>query len=74
MGCDPAPIGGSNMQTRSQVMDRQTAEHFYAWLERTVHISEQHDVEQAIHALLRLHPDLIEKNYSWPELRNMACA
>ena len=53
-----------------QVMNRDTAEHFYNWLE-TVHISEQHEVEQAIHALLRLHPDLVE-THSWPEMWRMA--
>jgi hypothetical protein len=29
-------------------------------------------VEEQIHALLRLHSDLIEKGYSWPEMRRMA--
>src|SRR5262245_52898619 len=32
-------------QTMKAVMDRDTAEHFYAWLERHVHESEQHAVE-----------------------------
>lgn len=53
-----------------RVMSRDTAEHFYAWLE-TVHASEQHEVEQMIHALLRLHPDLVN-THSWPEMRRMA--
>lgn len=52
-------------------MDRATAEHFYAWLEAKVHPSEQHDVEQAIHALLADHPTLTE-THSWPEMRRLA--
>ncbi len=52
-------------------MDYETAEHFYTWLERTVHIQDQHEVEQQIHALLRTQPDLVT-NHSWPELRRMA--
>ena len=53
------------------VMDRQQAEHFYKWLERTVHIEDQHEVEQGIHALLRDYPELLE-THSWPEMRRMA--
>lgn len=56
----------------NKVMDRETAEHFYAWLDRYIHISEQHETEQLIHKILREHPDLVEKGYSWPEIRNMA--
>ena len=52
-------------------MDRDTAEHFYAWLEFTVHIHEQHNVEQGIHDLLADHPDLIQ-THSWPEMRQLA--
>jgi hypothetical protein len=54
------------------VMDRDTAEHFYAWLERTVAEDERHEVEQAIHELLSQHPDLVQTYYSWPEIRRMA--
>ena len=54
-------------------MDRDIAEHFYAWLETYVHISEQHEVEQAIHRLLRDHPDL-PGDRSWPEMRHIAGA
>ena len=57
--------------TMKPVMDRQTAEHFYAWLEKTVHISEQHEVEQGIHALLRDYPELLE-THSWSEMRRLA--
>jgi hypothetical protein len=53
-----------------KVMDRETAEHFYAWLE-TVGYSEQSEVEDAIHKLLRIYPELIE-THSWPEMRRMA--
>jgi len=59
------------MKTMNPVMDRATAEHFYAWLERHVFEDEQHAVEQAIHALLREHPDLVH-THSWPEMRRMA--
>ncbi len=53
------------------VMDRDVAEHFYAWLERTVPIEDQHDVEQKIHCLLREHPELV-MTHSWPEMRQLA--
>jgi hypothetical protein len=53
-----------------RVMDRQTAEHFTAWLENWVHESEQHAVEQAVHALLRDDPSLV-LTHSWPEMRTM---
>jgi hypothetical protein len=53
------------------VMDRDTAEHFYAWLDRTVHVEDQHEVEQQIHALLREYPDLVN-THSWPEMRALA--
>ena len=56
----------------ARVMDRDTAEHFYAWLARTVPDDEQHTVEQQIHRLLREHPDLIDKGRSWPEMRTLA--
>jgi len=52
-------------------MDQDTAEHFYRWLESTVHERDQHEVEQQIHALLREHPDLVN-THSWPEMRRMA--
>ncbi len=52
-------------------MTRETAEHFYTWLEKHVAEDEQHDVEQAIHRLLRDHPELIE-THSWTEMRNLA--
>jgi hypothetical protein len=56
----------------SKVMSFDDAEHFYNWLEKTVHISEQHEVEESIHALLKKHPNLISEGYSWPEMRRMA--
>ncbi len=52
-------------------MNRDDAEHFYKWLESTVHISEQHDVEERIHKLLEEHPTLT-KTHSWPEMRLLA--
>jgi hypothetical protein len=52
-------------------MDRETAEHFYNWLARHVAEDEQHDVENRIHALLREHPDLVNR-CSWPEMRSLA--
>ncbi len=54
----------------ARVMDYATAEHFYHWLD-TVPVDEQHQVEQDIHALLRLHPNLV-LTHSWPEMRRMA--
>lgn len=53
------------------VMDRDTAEHFYTWLERTVPLDMQHDVEQGIHQILRDDPDLLN-THSWPEIGRMA--
>jgi RecB family endonuclease NucS len=55
-----------------KTMSYDVAEHFYAWLEKTVSPCEQHEVEEQIHALLRENPDLIEKGYSWLEMRKMA--
>jgi hypothetical protein len=52
-------------------MTRETAEHFYNWLFAHVAEDEQHSVEQAIHSLLRNHPDLAD-HMSWPEMRNLA--
>ena len=52
-------------------MDRDTAEHFYAWLERHVAECEQHEVEQNIHGLLRNYPELLA-THSWPEIRRIA--
>ena len=58
--------------TMTKVMTRETAEHFYRWLESAVFAEDQHGVEQAIHALLRDQPDLIDEGKSWPEIRRMA--
>lgn len=52
-------------------MDRQTAEHFYAWMERSVPEQDQHETEQNIHALLREYPDLI-LTHTWPEMDRLA--
>lgn len=52
-------------------MDRDTAEHFYAWLEKTVCSRDQHEVEEGIHRLLKDDPDLIA-DHSWSEMRRMA--
>ena len=59
------------MKTMKRVMDYETAEHFYNWLEKYVHIEDQHEVEQLIHKLLRDDPDLIE-THGWSEMRRMA--
>jgi len=45
-----------------KIMDRETAEHFYNWLDRYVSLDEQHEVEQAIHALLKNNPELPKKH------------
>jgi hypothetical protein len=55
-----------------QIMDRETAEHFYAWLDKVIYPEDQHVVECQIQALLKDHNDLIEKNYSWSEMLRMA--
>jgi hypothetical protein len=52
-------------------MDRETAEHFYAWLERYVREDEQHEVEQAMQQLLGDEPELVN-THSWPEIRRLA--
>lgn len=54
-----------------RAMNSDTAEHFYAWLNRTVRPDMQHEVEQAIHALLRSDPELV-LSHSWPEMARMA--
>lgn len=53
-------------------MDRDTAEHFYAWLDRNVREEDQHAVEQGIHALLADHPDLVDRGRTWPEMVALA--
>lgn len=66
----PKPrTGGGSPVT---VMDRDTAEHFYAWLEKYVHESDQNTVEDAIRALLASDPDLLAQGRTWPELRRLA--
>lgn len=53
------------------VMNRDIAEHFYAWLERYVPLNQQHDVEQCIHRLLRDYPDMV-LSHTWPEMHDIA--
>jgi len=55
-----------------RVMDYETAEHFYKWLDKTIHECDQHVVEQQIHAILKEHPTLISEGYGWSEMRRMA--
>ena len=52
-------------------MDRQTAEHFYRWLESSVPEDEQPAVEQAIHKLLRDYPELV-LTHSWLQMRDLS--
>jgi hypothetical protein len=52
-------------------MDRDTAEHFYTWLDANVRDSEQHTVEQQIHALLRDYPNMIN-THTWSEMRTFS--
>ena len=59
------------MNTMKKVMDYDTAEHFYKWLEVAVFVEDQSEVEDQIHALLRSDPELIN-DHSWPEIRTMA--
>ena len=59
------------LTTMAKVMNYETAEHFYTWLERDVFEDERHNVEQGIYALLRDFPEIIE-THSWPEMRRMA--
>lgn len=55
----------------TQVMDRDTAEHFYNWLDRYVAENEQHEVEQLIHRLLRDYPEMVN-THDWSEMRRYA--
>ena len=57
--------------TMAPVMDYETAEHFYNWLERDVPDDEQHEVEQRIHGLLRDYPEMVD-THSWPEMNSAA--
>ena len=52
----------------ARVMDYQTANHFYVWLETNVAAEDQHEVEESVHAALREYPDLIERGMSWREI------
>ena len=56
---------------RVRVMDWDTAEHFYAWLDKNVADEDQDAVEDSINALLENDMDLL-KDHSWPELRSLA--
>jgi len=61
------------MLTIPKIMDTDTAEHFYAWLESTVHISEQHETEELIFALITECPEYLVSR-SWAEIRAIAAA
>ena len=52
-------------------MDDFMLQHFSAWLDRWIRPDDQPDVMRAVLDLLRDNPDLIENNYSWPELARM---
>jgi len=41
------------MLTMTQTMTRDEAEHFYTWLENTVDMEDQHEIEQRVHQLMR---------------------
>jgi hypothetical protein len=55
----------------SRVMDYETADHFYAWLDRYVAPERQSDAENVIHKLLADHPDLV-LTHSWPDMLALA--
>ena len=49
-------------------------EHFEEWLDKTIswyNENERKKVYNAIEKLLIDNPDLIEKGYSWPEMRRL---
>jgi hypothetical protein len=52
--------------------DSFTRSHFYSWVRQYVHKQDQEAVKNGIETLLIDHPDLIEKGYSWPEMRRLA--
>ena len=56
--------------TMQTVMDRDTAEHFYVWMDRYVPEQDQNQVEEDILKLLADDPSLLD-NRSWPELWRM---
>ena len=62
------PLG---LPETTRVMDYETAEHFYLWIDG-VHIEDQHTVEQDIHAFLREYPEVVSEGRSWPEIRTLA--
>ena len=59
------------MNTMARIMDRETAEHFYAWLDRTIPVEEQNTAEESILALLADYPDMV-RTHSWPEMLDLA--
>ena len=59
------------MNTMARIMDRETAEHFYAWLDRTIPVEEQNTAEESILALLADYPDMV-MTHSWPEMRDLS--
>lgn len=46
--------------------------HFQTWLDHTCSLDEREQVEMKIRKMVQEYPDLIERNYSWPEIRNLA--
>lgn len=53
-------------------LDSFTETHFDNWLRVTVFEEERESVKSSIMKVLADNPDLIDKGYSWPELRVMA--
>jgi len=47
------------------MMDPDTAEHFYAWLESEFRLEDQHEVEQAIHEFLSGEPTYMDEGHTW---------
>ena len=58
-------------QTMKRVMDYETAEHFYTWLESNIRPEDQNEVEEKIHALLGEYPELVLTR-TWPEMVSLA--
>lgn len=52
-------------------MDAYTAQHLEKWLAHVARDEEKDTLRDSILKLVADHPDLLERGYSWPEMRRM---
>lgn len=50
-------------------MDASTEKHLNDWIKATIHRDEAKSIKTKITKLLEEYPELIEKGWSWPDMR-----